>query len=72
MPIQVPITPKVYRRIKKLILEGNEIVCMDETTYLQCLLVGQELAARGKNADPAKIKRMYESDKVGLTPLSPA
>lgn len=56
MPITVPIDRKSYRMLAKMFRDGTEIVCLDQPTYLRALLVGQELAKKGKTADPKKVK----------------
>jgi hypothetical protein len=56
MPITVPIDKKSYRMLAKMFRDGIEIVCLDRPTYLRAILVGQELAAKGKPADPKKVK----------------
>lgn len=55
MSIQVPISPDKYRKLKRAIQAGKEVVCLDRQSYLRALLIGQ---AQGKNSDPKKIKLM--------------
>jgi len=43
MPIPVCITPESYKKVKRQLLKDKEVVCLDETSYLATLLIGQEL-----------------------------
>ncbi len=66
MPITVPIDRKSYRMLAKMFRDGTEIVCLDRPTYLRALLVGQELAMKGKPADPSKVKLVPKSPEFSF------
>lgn len=55
MSIQVPITPRELRQLRKAILSGQPIICSNRSVYVKCLLVGQQLLREGNLVDVKKI-----------------
>ena len=53
MSIPVPITKEQVKKLSKLLKNETEVVCLDETTHLRALLVGQSMLLAGK---PVKAK----------------
>lgn len=59
MSIQIPITPRDYKELKKLLLSGKEVVCLNERAYIMTLLVGRELMMQGRDMSVNQIKKAY-------------
>jgi len=62
MPIPVCITPESYKKIKRQLLKDKEVICLDATSYLATLLIGQELLMTTMKP-VAKVIKGYEDSK---------
>ena len=54
----VPATTPEFRKVARLLTREKEIVCLDHASYVKLLLVGQNMALRGRQVK-AKITKGF-------------